>query len=57
LDFLVLFVGFDLGKEAGEPYGFAFLEWVFVSFVKHWMYWAMMIRHRFARVLCWLWAS
>jgi len=56
LDFLVLFVGFDLGKEAGEPYGFAFLPIAFTSLiVGHWVSaWLMMSLQTLARVRCWL---
>jgi hypothetical protein len=57
LDFLVLFVGFDLCEEAGEPYGFVCFEGVFVSLVGHWVSaWLIMSLQTLARVRCWLWA-
>jgi hypothetical protein len=55
LDFLVLFVGFYLCDEAGEPYSFVGLERIFVSDVGHWeSAWLMMSRQTLARVRCWL---
>jgi hypothetical protein len=51
----VLFVGFDLCEEAGEPYGFVGLERILVSDVGHWeSAWLMMSLQTLARVRCWL---